>query len=226
MPGHDRAKAAALEAILFDVDGTLIDTTTMIVQTLGETYRRFLGVEVPPEEIKATIGMSLDVQVRLFDDRAHVRPDHGAMARFQVDLYEDHKHMEVPVPEALEAVRVCKRRGLRTAIVTSKDSREMSSVLPRLKLDGSLDTTVCATDTLRAKPDPEPALLALDRLGVAAERALLVGDTDYDMECGRAAGCAVAAVLWGAQPESRLAACEPDLVFRTPADLLRWCEAV
>lgn len=214
------------QAVLFDVDGTLVDTTEMILHTLGETYRKFLGVEVGREEIRAVIGRPLDVQVRLFDDRANLRPDYDEMRRYQIELYEANKHLEHPIPEALEAVRVCARKGISTALVTSKEAREFAGTLPRLDLQGALTTSVTSTDSPRPKPYPDPVLLAAERMGLPPSAAVFVGDTDYDIQCGSAAGARTAAVLWGAQTEERLAQARPDMVFRHPADLLRWCESL
>ena len=211
------------KAVLFDVDGTLIDTVSMIILTMSEMYRRYIGVEIPPEDIRSIIGLPLDVQVRYFEDRTDRRPDYEEMKRFQIALYEQHKHLEHPVPEALEAVRVCASKGIRTALVTSKDAEELAFALPRMGLDGALHATVTATDCVNTKPHPEPVLRALNGLGVAPGKAVFIGDTDYDIQSGHAAGCAVGAVLWGAQTEQRLRQAEPEMLFREPSELLVWC---
>lgn len=211
------------KAVLFDVDGTLIDTVSMIIQTMSEMYRRYIGVEIPPEDIRSIIGLPLDVQVRCFEDRTDRRPDYEEMKRFQIELYEQHKHLEHPVPEALESVRVCAAKGISTALVTSKDAEELAFALPRMGLDGALHATVTATDCVRTKPHPEPVVRALEKLGVEASAAVFIGDTDYDIQSGHAAGCSAGAVLWGAQSEQRLRQAGPDMLFGEPRDLLAWC---
>lgn len=212
------------KAVLFDVDGTLVDTTHLILVTLGKTYRKFLGVEIPPEEIRAVIGRPLEVQVHLFDDRTKETPDYEDMRRYQIDLYEANKNLEHPIPEAIQAVRACAARGIGTALVTSKEIREFEGTFPRLGLEGVVGACITATDSARPKPHPDPVLLAAERLGVSPAQSIFVGDTDYDMQSGQSAGARVAAVLWGAQTEDRLRVAEPDFIFRKPEELLGWCE--
>jgi pyrophosphatase PpaX len=217
----------APRAVLFDVDGTLIDTTELIARTLGETYRKFLGVEIPPDDIKGTIGMALHVQLHRFDDRASLRADYEEMARFQLALYKKHaERLEHPIPAAIEAVRVCAAKGLKTGLVTSKEADEFRFSLPRLGLNGALDTTVNASECPRPKPFPDPVRIALERLSVAPEDAIFIGDTDYDIQCGQAAGSRTGAVLWGAQSLERIAPNRPDIVFEAPAELLSWSETL
>ncbi len=160
MPSSGDAILPPPKAVLFDVDGTLVDTMELILQTLGETYRRHLGVEIPAEDIRGIIGRPLEVQVRWFDDRATRKPDHEAMIRFQIVAYEAGKQLEHPIPEALETVRVCARKGIRTALVTSKEQNEFSHTLPRLELNGSLNATVNSSEVSHPKPAPDTALLA------------------------------------------------------------------
>ncbi|GIV13192.1 MAG: HAD-IA family hydrolase [Fimbriimonadales bacterium] len=211
-----------LRAILFDVDGTLIDTVQLIVKALDYTYRKHLGIALPHEEIRRLIGLPLHVQMHYLDDRVSHPVDHLQMENDERAYYEAHRHEERVIPEMVEAVREAKRRGYRTALVTSKNRLEYAISRPQLQLDDWIDTLVTAEDTERHKPHPDPVLKALERLKVAPEEALYIGDTVYDLTCGRSAGTQVAAVAWGAHLPEDLRAAQPDYFFEHPQDVLDW----
>lgn len=209
-------------AILFDIDGTLIDTVELITQALNYTYRKHLGIELPKEELRRLIGLPLKVQLHYLDERVAHPIDHEAMERDEIEYYERHRALERVLPEAVEAVREAHRRGYRTALVTSKNRVELQYVMPRLQLDTVVDAIISADDSPRPKPAPDPVLSALQSLQVRPEDALFIGDTVFDIHCGRAAGVQVGAVGWGAHPPEDLHAEQPDYYFETPSDLLEW----
>ncbi|GBC93087.1 Pyrophosphatase PpaX [bacterium HR15] len=215
-------RLSAVRAILFDLDGTLIDTVELITQALNYTYRKHLGIELPKEELRRLIGLPLKMQMHYLDERVAHPIDHEAMEADEMDYYERHRHLERVLPEVVDAVREAHRRGYRTALVTSKNRKELASVLPRLNLDSVVEAIVSADDSPRPKPAPDPVLTALQRVQVRPEAAVFIGDTVFDIECGRAAGVQVGAVGWGAHLPQDLQAAQPDYYFATPADLLNW----
>ncbi|MGC8782998.1 MAG: HAD family hydrolase [Armatimonadota bacterium] len=204
---------------LFDIDGTLVDTVELIVRALDHTFRKHLGVQISRDELRRTIGLPLHKQVRLFDHLVDFVPDHRAMEEDEIAYYEAHKHLEAVIPEAVDALKEAKRAGLRTALVTSKNRMELDTFLPRLNVDGWVDTVVSASDVARPKPAPDPVLVALQRLGALPQEAVFVGDTVYDIRCAREAGAKVIAVGWGAHPIEVLRAEAPDWLFEQPAQL-------
>jgi pyrophosphatase PpaX len=213
-----------VEALLFDVDGTLIDTVELIVQSLAYTYQKHLGAQLSREELRRLIGLPLSVQMRYLDDRIAKPADYTAMEADEIAYYEANKQLEQVIPEAVQAVRVSSLKGLKTALVTSKNRMELSHTLPRLELDGVVGAVVSADDSARPKPAPDPVLRALELLQVDAGNAIFIGDTVYDLTCGRAAGVQVAAVAWGAHLPEDLHAMQPDYYFETPVELLKWIE--
>lgn len=215
-------KSSSLRAILFDIDGTLIDTVDLIVKALDYTYRKHLGVALPREEIRRLIGLPLKVQMRYLDDRVVGNAPHDLMEADEMAYYQAHRDQERVIPEAVQAVQTAYRKGYAVALVTSKNREELRISLPKLAVDAYVDTVVTADDTERHKPAPEPVLKALERLQVAPEQAIYIGDTVFDMSCGRAAGVSVGAVAWGAHLPEDLQAAQPDYYFETPADLLNW----
>ena len=215
-----------LRAILFDVDGTLIDTVHLIVRALDYTYRKHLGIALPHEEIRRLIGLPLHVQMHYLDDKLSHPVDHAQMEQDERAYYEAHRHQERVIPEMLEAVRCAKQRGYRTALVTSKNQREYAVSRPQLQLDDWIDAIVTADDTECHKPHPDPVFKALERLEVAPESAIYIGDTVYDITCGRSAGTLVASVAWGAHLPEDLRAAQPDYFFEQPNDALEWIQSL
>ncbi|GIV09949.1 MAG: pyrophosphatase PpaX [Fimbriimonadales bacterium] len=215
-------KPMALQAILFDIDGTLIDTVDLIVKALDYTYQKHLGVALPRAELRRLIGLPLKAQMRYLDDRVAVNIPHELMEADEVAYYKAHRDLERVISEAVQAVRSAYCKGYATGLVTSKNREELQITAPKLALDAFVDTIVTSDDTERHKPAPDPVLKALERLQAAPSHALYIGDTVFDITCGRAAGVLTAAVAWGAHLPEDLRAAQPDYYFETPADLLEW----
>ncbi|MFN7019090.1 MAG: HAD family hydrolase [Fimbriimonadales bacterium] len=217
-------KPSSLRAILFDIDGTLLDTVDLIVRALDYTYQKHLGIALPRDEIRRLIGLPLKVQMRYLDDRIAGNAPHELMEADEVAYYKAHRDLERAVTEAVAAVRAAYSKGYAVGLVTSKNREELSLSLPKLAIDDSVDVIVTADDTERHKPAPDPVLKALERLQVAPAQAIYIGDTVFDLTCGRAAGVQVGAVAWGAHLPEDLRAAQPDYYFETPADLQNWVE--
>src|SRR5439155_19600371 len=103
--------------LLWDVDGTLIDTTTLIVAALDHIYRRFIGRTLPPEEISGIIGIPLSEQVAVFGDPRKFGADPEEMKAEFIRFYESNRDMERVIPEAVDALIQGKRAGRKTALV-------------------------------------------------------------------------------------------------------------
>ncbi|MGQ9881275.1 MAG: HAD family hydrolase [Armatimonadota bacterium] len=204
---------------LFDIDGTLVDTVELIVRALDYTFRKHLGVQISRDELRRTIGLPLQRQVRLFDHLVDFVPDHRAMEADEIAYYESHKHLEHVISEAVDALKEAKRAGLRIALVTSKNRVELETFLPRLNVNGWVDVVISSSDVARPKPAPDSVLAALQKMSVLPQEAIFVGDTVYDIQCARGAGVKVIAVGWGAHPVEVLRAESPDWLLDRPAQL-------
>lgn len=208
----------SIRAVLYDFDGTLADTTDLIMRCYRHTMATHLGEAPPDEEWLSGFGTPLETQIRRF---ARSEEEHFAM----LETYRVHQSREYgallrPFPGAVEAVGALAGRGVALAIVTS---RHRESTLRGIELCGLVDhfpEIVTPEDVTHAKPHPEPVLRALERLGVEPEEALFVGDSPHDMAAGRAAGARTAAALWGPFPRASLLAERPDFLLREPADVL------
>ena len=210
----------SLKAVLWDIDGTLIDTTALIVGALTETLRHYTGRDVPADIVRALIGTPLRQQVGFLGEPEQFGTTADEMERYFVRAYERSRSQERIIVEAIDALIDVKRRGVLTALVTSKNDIELANTLPRLAISAYCDAIVGADQVApHFKPHPRPVLLALERLNVDASNALFIGDTVHDIECGRAAGVRTAAVLWGAATEVQLRSAKPDIVFSRPEEI-------
>jgi pyrophosphatase PpaX len=207
-------------AVLFDLDGTLADTVELILRCYRHTMEVHLGNSPPDERWLSGIGTPLTDQLRAF---ACDREEALAMARtysaFQRTI---HDQMVSPFPGTVEMVAALRARGVVVGVVTSKRREVAGRTLARCGFADAYEVLVCADDVTRGKPDPEPVLLALRRLGLSqvAGRSLFVGDSPHDLKAGRAAGTKTAAALWGPFAHDVLRAEAADFYVGEPGDVL------
>jgi phosphoglycolate phosphatase len=202
----------SIQSVVFDLDGTLIDSHRDIARALNEVLEALGHPAHDPEKVKTMIGGGVDTLLRRAlgeDDRALLD---SARARFR-GSYEAHLFdtttLYAGVFEAIEALR---NEGLTLAVATNKPSFFTRPILERLSLDrAGIRAFASADETKKKKPDPSVVKLALERAGAstAPERALYVGDMPVDVETGRAFGCRVIGVGWGFDPQG-LRAAHPD----------------
>jgi pyrophosphatase PpaX len=195
--------------VLFDLDGTLLDTTDLIVDSLSYALNDHIGRKLPRQEILDLIGRPLIEQMRSYADEADVT----RLSERCLHYYEANRDQEVLFPGALEVLDLCRARGLSTALVTSKNRREILGVLDKLPLAERIDTYICSEDTEKPKPFPDPVNLARARLEAAAEDTLFIGDSVYDLRCGKAADVMTGAALWGPNTEATLKPEEPTFLL-------------
>ncbi len=211
---------SALDPILLDLDGTVIDSVALIRESHRHAVRTVLGEDWPDERLVANVGRPLLEQMNAFSPAR-------AEELYRVYRVWNHAHTAelLLAYEGIEQMLVSLRSaGRRLGIVTSKshDAVDLAwRVLPWLA--GLFDVVIAAEDSVRHKPEPDPILEALSRLGATPERACYVGDAPFDIRAGRAAGVTTIAVSWGFFSRSILSAEAPDAVAETPADLARMC---
>lgn len=205
--------------ILFDLDGTLIDSGPIIMASMRHASVTVLGREPDEEAVRAAIGgQGLISQMRDLDPdrvdelidvyRAHNEPLHATLETFE------------GIPELLHALV---QRGHQLGIVTAKRRSTVHLAFDRFPfLQDLTDVLVGSEDTGRHKPDPDPVLEALRRLGATPEEAVYVGDSPFDIKAGNAAGATTIAVGWGGiHPDERLLAAEPNALVQHPTEILQ-----
>ncbi len=209
---------ASYRTVLFDLDGTLLDSVRLIL----DSYHHTLAVHGLParsdDEWLAGIGTPLWAQFRTWsDDPAQLQ---AMILTYREYNLKHHDDQVAPFPGVVEAVRTLRTRGARTGLVTSKNRTGAVRGLAVLGLEETIDVIVGADEVTHAKPHPEPVLRALELLGEVAGGAVFVGDSVHDMASGRAAGVATAAVLWGPFTRDHLESSGPDHWLEQPGDLL------
>jgi pyrophosphatase PpaX len=214
---------AGYDPVIFDLDGTVVDTVELIRESFRYAVRRVLGRELPDEAILAGVGQPLMTQMRrLSSERAQELYD-------VYRAYNHRRHDELirSYEGMLEVLRGLKDGGRRLGIVTSKSRETTEMAFTAVDLRACFDVVVTASDTAEHKPSPAPLLLCLERLDGARPEGstgpIYVGDSPVDIRAGQAAGMATAAVAWGVFGREALLAAGPDFWLDRPQQLLGLC---
>ena len=198
----------SLEAVLFDFDGTLVDTMELIHQSMRHATSSVLGREMAREELMANVGQPLPAQMEVFDPEKVV----ALLEAYRLYNEEHHERLIREYPDVAASLARLKEAGLRLGVVTSKRRHSVEMALNSFPgLRDVTDVFVTMEDTTEHKPRPEPLLKGLKMLGdVPPEKAAYVGDAPFDVAAARAAGTMSVAVSWGAFTEGALRESEPD----------------
>ena len=209
-----------ITTILFDFDGTLMDTNSLIIKSWQHTFRTLGMEEKPVSEIMKTFGEPLIYTMqKLFPDR-----DVSEYVSVYRDFHRDNFEEGIGLfPGMGELVASLKEKGYKTGVVTSRMARSTALGLQKYNLTESFDVVITANDTEKHKPDPEPINVALEKLGELPAESLMVGDTKFDVLCAKNAGVKSVLVGWAiAFPEEeRTGENAPDYIMEKPEDLLK-----
>lgn len=193
-------RVAGLECVLFDLDGTLIDTIELILESMRYATHTVLGEALPDEVLMHNMGVPLIRQMTEFS------PEH---AELLLTTYREHNHrvhdsMVKEYPGVGAALEYCTTRQLKLGIVTSKSRAVAMRGIDRFSLGRFFDTIVACDDVPIHKPEPYPLLFAAEQLGVDIARCAYVGDSPHDMAASVAAGSVSIAALWGGFTRERV----------------------
>lgn len=198
-----------LSAALFDFDGTLVDTTEMIYQSMRHATTSVLGRDdFTREQLLANVGQPLPRQMQLMDaEKAEL-----LLNAYRAHHEENHDALIAEFPGIAEALQRLRAAGVKVAVVTSKRRSSVEMALKALpSLDLVVDRFVTLEDTTEHKPHPEPLLKGLELVGnVPKDQAVYVGDSPFDVQAAKAAGLRSVAVSWGAFSEDTLRQADPD----------------
>ena len=201
--------------VLFDLDGTVVDSGGIILASMRHATQTVLGRQFSDDELMANVGgPGLEAQMEALGP--------GRTAEL-VRVYREHNE---PLHETLEGfegidstLEVLRARGHRLGIVTAKRRATVDLAFARLPLAHLFETVVGGDETERHKPHPDPLLLGLERLGAEPSEAAYVGDSPYDMRAARAGGLHAVGVTWGGIHD-RAALGDAEVIVDTAAELL------
>ncbi len=206
-----------LPAILFDLDGTLVDSATDLAVTVNHLLEHDGLDALPLGEIRQMLGPSASVVLQRAYGQHGSEPPSDALKRFRTHHYDHCTVHSRPYPGVVELLGRLAGRSL--AVVTNKPTDQAEKVIDDLGLSPLIPLVVGPELTERCKPAPEHLFAALERLGRQPSEAVIVGDGTTDMLAGRDAGTATIAVLWGYQTREQLAPCGPNHMVETVSSL-------
>jgi pyrophosphatase PpaX len=207
-----------LQTVLFDLDGTLIDSIRLILDSYHHTLTQHNLPARSDEEWLRGVGTPLHVQFSQWHDSPEMLE--AMIATYREFNLKHHDRMVTVYPGVVEAVRQIKSSGIQTGLVTSKNRQGALRGLALVGLEALMDVMVCADEVSNPKPHPEPVEKAVALLGADPGRTVYVGDSIHDMHSGRAAGVKTAAALWGPFGRSHLESAGPDYWLEKPEDLV------
>lgn len=212
--------ARSRPALLFDLDGTLIDSIDLIRQSYAHTLRIHRGREHAEADFLAGLGRPLRWQFSQWtEDAAEIEE---MIRTYRAHNLEHHDRLVAGFGNLTSIVARLAQQGRRLGIVTSKQRAGTLRGLERCGFQSAwFEALVAADDVQNHKPHPEPVERAAAALGLAPEQTIMIGDSPHDLASGRAAGAATAAVAWGPFPHSELREMAPDYWLETPEDLER-----
>jgi len=209
---------AALRTVLFDLDGTLIDSIRLILDSYHHTLTQHNLPARSDEDWLKGVGTPLHVQFSEW--REFPETLEAMIATYREYNLKHHDRMVTVYPGVLEAVREIKAAGIGTGLVTSKNRQGALRGLKLVGLEALMDVLVCADEVTNPKPHPEPVEKGVALLGADPATTVYVGDSVHDMRSGRAAGVKTAAALWGPFGRAHLEGASPDYWLETPQDLV------
>lgn len=206
----------SIKTVLFDMDGTLIDTNALIHESFVHTFNHY-GLSFTDEEILSFNGPPLT------DTFMNINPD---LAQNMIETYREHNlahhdHYVKIFPTVVETLQRLQEQGIKMAVVSAKMRPGVELGLEITNIKHYFDCIVSADDATHPKPHPEPVLKALEQLGGTPETSLMVGDNSHDIGSGNNAGVKTVGVKWSAKGEAFLRQFDPTYMIDEMRDLLK-----
>ncbi|SER77370.1 pyrophosphatase PpaX [Propionibacterium cyclohexanicum] len=207
----------AWKLALFDLDGTLVNTIDLIVQGFTEAYAQVLGVDIPRRKVLTFIGLPMP------DVMAAEAPEHSEQMQdcYYAYINAHHDEMVRPYPGMVELVTELAERGVQTAVVTAKRTPLATHGLRLTGYPETISVVSGMEDTVKHKPEPEPLLAGLAKVGVQPSEAVYIGDAIYDLQAAAAVPMDAIGVTWGAGEEAAMADQRPMAMVNSAAELRR-----
>lgn len=210
-----------IKAVIFDIDGTLVDSVDLHAQAWKETFKQY-GKDIPYEQVRHQIGKGGDQLMPVFFSQEELDEFGEEMEEYRGKIYKrDYMPRVRAFPEVRELFLKVKTDGKRIALASSAKEDELSSYKKIAQIEDLVEEETSADDAEKSKPHPDIFAAALEKLGdIAPAEAIVIGDTPYDAEAARKISLRTIGVLCGGFPESELDAAGCIAIYRDPADLL------
>lgn len=210
-----------LKAIIFDIDGTLVDSVDLHARAWQEAFRKF-GREVEFEKVRHQIGKGGDQLMPVFFSAAELERFGEELEQHRGELYKrDYLSQVRAFPQVRELFERIRREGLRIALASSAKKDELKTYKEIARITDLVEEETSADDADKSKPHPDIFEAVLAALGdVRADEAVVIGDTPYDAQAAGKIKLRTIGVLCGGFPEAELRAAGCDPIYRDPADLL------
>ncbi|WP_102344899.1 pyrophosphatase PpaX [Bacillus sp. Marseille-P3661] len=205
-----------VDTLLFDLDGTLIDTNNLIITSFVHTLEHYFPGQYTREDVLQFIGPTL------YETFSTLNPEKAEemMQVYRKFNHEKHDELVTEFETVYDTIQYFHEKGYKLGIVTTKIRTTVEMGLRLTKLDQFFDVIVTLDDVKRAKPDPEPIQLAMKQLNAVPEHTIMVGDNHHDIEGGKNAGTYTAGVAWSAKGPEYLKSYNPDFMLEKMSDLI------
>jgi len=206
-----------INTLLFDLDGTLIDTNELIISSFLHTLEHYYPGQYKREDVLPFIGPSLVETFSSMDEKNYEE----MIATYRKYNHEQHDALVEEFDGVFETIKSLHEKGYKLGIVTTKMRNTVNMGLKLTNLDQFFKVVVTLDDVENAKPDPEPIRKALEQLDSTADDAIMVGDNYHDILGGKNAGTLTAGVAWTIKGKDFLAKYEPDFMLEHMSDLFK-----
>lgn len=208
--------------VLFDYDGTIMDTNDIILKSWQYTFRTLGAKELPMEVIFSSFGEPLQITMEKYfpgKNEDEIKEAIDIYRSYQVDHYKELIEM---FPGMAQLIKDLKARGYKVGLVTSRLRNSTEIGLKKFGLLEAFDYIVTADDTEKHKPDPEPVLIALEKLQAKPEEAIMIGDSMFDILCAQNAGVEAVLVGWAkaAEAQRKVVETKPEYVIQKAEEIL------
>src|SRR5262249_36566470 len=214
-------RLASVLALVFDIDGTLVDSNELHVDSWDRAFRRF-GKQFAPERLRAQIGKGSDQYLPAFLTPEEIKRFGKDLDEYRSELFRKEYLPKVrPFPKVRELFQRMHDDDKRVMLASSGKKRDTKYYIELLKIGGFIDGYVSSDDADRSKPAPDIFAASLEKLGgISPADAVTVGDTRFDIEAAKKAGLKTIAFLCGGTPESVLRETGAIAIYSGPADFL------
>jgi pyrophosphatase PpaX len=205
-----------INTILFDLDGTLINTNELIIESFLHTLNSYYPSKYQRADVLPFLGPTL------YDTFGSLNPEkmEEMVKVYRKFNHEQHDLLVTEFETVFDTVKTLQEQGFKLGIVTTKIRDTVNMGLKLTKLDQFFDVVVTLDDVEHAKPHPEPILKALAQLGSSPEETIMVGDNHHDVEAGKNAGTRTAGVSWSVKGREYISSHNPDYLLEKMSDIL------